>query len=67
MRVLMKSNTLSFRLLVKRGIAKELIPVVWRFVGNTKVQVTVNGEGLGLLGLQTSSTIVTPFKVVKVP
>ena len=24
----MKSNTLSFRLLVKRGIAKELIPVV---------------------------------------
>ena len=39
----LKSNTLSFRLLVKRGIAKELIPVVWRFAGNTKVQVTVNG------------------------
>ena len=39
----MKSNTLSFRLLVKRGIAKELIPVVWRFADNTKVQVTVNG------------------------
>lgn len=57
----MKSNTLSFRLLVKRGIAKELIPVVWRFAGNTKVQVTVNGGRVRSAGaanlLDNSNTI----------
>ena len=38
-----KLNTLQFKLLVKNNVSKELLPVVWRFGDNVKVQVIVNG------------------------
>ena len=41
---MVKINSLTFKLLVKKGIAKEILPLVWRFGDNVKVQAIVNGS-----------------------